>query len=130
MAAAIATMETLQARENEIYSGLESLGAQLQIGLEELFAEAQIEAVVCRQSSAWCVYFMDHAPRDWHDLAQNHDMERDLKFRRALIERGIYLFPLPTKQGSISAAHTQEDIETDARRSARSRANVGNRGTQ
>jgi glutamate-1-semialdehyde 2,1-aminomutase len=31
--------------------------------------------------------------------------------RRALIERGIYFFPLAVKQGSISAAHTAADIE-------------------
>ena len=53
---------------------------------------------------------MDHAPVDWHDIAENHDMERDLRYRRALIEKGVYHFPLPTKQGSISAAHTKDDI--------------------
>ena len=29
----------------------------------------------------------------------------------ALIDQGIYHFPLPTKQGSISAAHTEADID-------------------
>jgi glutamate-1-semialdehyde 2,1-aminomutase len=38
-------------------------------------------------------------------------MARDLRYRRNLIERGIYYFPLPTKQGSISAAHTEADID-------------------
>ena len=37
-------------------------------------------------------------------------MNFDLQFRRALIERGIYVFPLPTKQCSISSAHTEDDI--------------------
>jgi glutamate-1-semialdehyde aminotransferase len=31
--------------------------------------------------------------------------------RRALIERGIFVFPLATKQWSISAAHTEEMID-------------------
>jgi glutamate-1-semialdehyde 2,1-aminomutase len=53
---------------------------------------------------------MDHAPRDWHDIAENHDMDLDVKYRRALIEKGVYNFPLPTKQTSISAAHTEDDI--------------------
>jgi glutamate-1-semialdehyde 2,1-aminomutase len=53
---------------------------------------------------------MDHAPTSWHDLAAHHDMSLDLKFRRALIERGIYFFPLPTKQCSISSAHSEDDI--------------------
>ena len=37
-------------------------------------------------------------------------MDFDLRFRRALVERGIYFFPLPTKQASLSTAHTEEDI--------------------
>ena len=54
---------------------------------------------------------MPEAPRCWHDIAARHDMERDLGYRRALIDQGIYHFPLPTKQGSISAAHTEADID-------------------
>ena len=48
---------------------------------------------------------------DWHDIAEHHDMKFDLRYRKALIEKGIYQFPLPTKQGSISAAHTEADID-------------------
>jgi glutamate-1-semialdehyde 2,1-aminomutase len=31
--------------------------------------------------------------------------------RLGLVERGVYFFPVPTKQCSISFAHTTEDIE-------------------
>jgi glutamate-1-semialdehyde 2,1-aminomutase len=67
--------------------------------------------VVARQGSAFCIYFMDHEPRDWHDLAANHDSARDLKMRLRMIEKGVYFFPVETKQRSISAAHTQEGID-------------------
>jgi glutamate-1-semialdehyde 2,1-aminomutase len=110
MAAAIGTMEFLIANQAEVYAQLERQGAQMEAGLTELFARYGIEATVARQGSAFCVYFMDHAPRCWHDIAENHDMARDLRYRKALIERGIYHFPLPTKQGSISTAHTNADI--------------------
>jgi len=53
---------------------------------------------------------MDHAPVDFHDLAQSNDAAFDRKWRIALIERGIYQFPLPSKQASISFAHTADDI--------------------
>jgi glutamate-1-semialdehyde 2,1-aminomutase len=43
-------------------------------------------------------------------LLTSHDFGFDSRYRRALIERGIYHFPLPCKQGSVSAAHTDEDI--------------------
>ena len=33
-----------------------------------------------------------------------------MRMRRRLVEKGIYFFPVETKQCSISAAHTEEDI--------------------
>ena len=69
-----------------------------------------LRGVVARQGSAFCVYFMDHHPRDWHDLAANHDFALDQKLRLALIRCGVYFFPLAVKQCSISASHTEEDV--------------------
>lgn len=111
MAAAIATMERLLREKRTLYPRLEALGARMELGLRTLFEEYGIPAAVARQGSAFCVYFMPDAPRCWHDIAAGHDMERDLGYRRALIDRGVYHFPLPTKQGSISAAHTEVDID-------------------
>ena len=54
---------------------------------------------------------MDHEPRDYHDIAQHHDFAFDKEYRLALIRRGIFHFPLPIKQGSVSYAHTEKDIE-------------------
>jgi glutamate-1-semialdehyde 2,1-aminomutase len=42
--------------------------------------------------SASCTCFMDHAQRDWHDITE-------------------CCFRLPTKQGSVSATHSEADIE-------------------
>ena len=93
-----------------LYERLEALGSRLQKGLELAFAELGITATVSRVGSAFCVYFMDHAPVDWHDLMNHHNFDLDRVYRRALIERGLYLFPHPCRQGSLSAAHTREDI--------------------
>lgn len=111
VAGAIGTMEKLLNHGSTIYPRLEELGARMEQGLKSLFGDFKITATVARQASAFVVYFMDHAPDCWHDLAQHHDMARDLRYRKALIERGVYHFPLPTKQGSISAAHTEADID-------------------
>jgi len=110
-AAAIATLERLMHEGGSVYAQLEHLGARLQTGLEALFKERGREAVVSRIGSAFCAYFCDHVPRDWHDLASSHDFEFDRRYRLALINRGIYHFPMPCKQGSISAAHTEADID-------------------
>lgn len=110
-AAAIATIERLLMNNGEVYQHVESLGDQMQQGLERIIRKLGHKAVVARQGSAFCMYFMDHCPRDWHDLASNHDFNLDEKIRRELIRRGIYFFPLATKQCSISAAHSRHDIE-------------------
>ena len=65
-----------------------------------------------RQGSAFCLYFMDHAPVDWHDIAAHHDFRFDTRMRHELIERNVYFFPYAVKQSSISAAHTTADIDT------------------
>ena len=111
-AAAIATIERLLSNDGEVYRHVESLGQEMQQGLEEILSARDLEAVVARQGSAFCTYFMDHCPKDWHDLAAHHNFRFDENLRRKLIERGIYFFPLATKQCSISFAHTREDIET------------------
>jgi glutamate-1-semialdehyde 2,1-aminomutase len=109
--AAIATIERLMMDDGEVYRRVENLGARMQEGLERIARELEIQAVVARQGSAFCLYFMDHSPRDWHDLAGHHRFGIDDDMRRALIRKGIYPFPLATKQWSISAAHTEQDID-------------------
>jgi len=87
------------------------LGQQMQEGLEQILRTLGFEAVVARQGSAFCIYFMDHCPKDWHDLAGHHDFGFDEQMRRKLIGLGVYFFPVAAKQCSISFAHTAEDID-------------------
>jgi len=110
-AAAIATLQILRRDDGAVYRQIEGRAARLQRGLEEIFAAKGITAVIVRNASASCAYFMDHAPRDWHDAAAHHNFDLDRRYRAALIARGIYHFPLPCKQGSVSAAHTEQDID-------------------
>jgi glutamate-1-semialdehyde 2,1-aminomutase len=110
VAAAIATIRALRAGNGEIYCRLERLGRQFENGFAAIAKDCGIPFTLVRQGSAFCIYFMDHAPVDWHDIAANHDFEADLCMRRAMIEQGIFLFPIPTKQCSLSAAHTEEMV--------------------
>ena len=109
--AAIATINRLLANGGEVYRKMDYLGGLLQHGLESIIQSKGLAAVVARQGSAFCIYFMDHCPKDWHDLARNHDFGKDESMRKALIEHGIYVFPQPIKQCSISAVHTSDDID-------------------
>ncbi len=108
-AAAIATLGILN--NPEIYAQISQTSNRLYSGLEQLFSKKGIAAVVSRNASAYCVYFTQKIPQDLHDILENVDFTFDLKYRRALIEKGIYNIPIPCKQGSVSYAHTKEDID-------------------
>ena len=110
-AAAIATITRLRDHGEEIYARLDVLTERLTTGVTEIFTERGITAIAPRNGSAYCTYFCDHGPVDWHDILASHDFELDRTYRRALIERGVYQFPMPCKQGSVSAAHTDQDID-------------------
>jgi glutamate-1-semialdehyde 2,1-aminomutase len=104
------TLATLSNAKADVYGRLEQLAQQLEEGQRRLFHEHRVTATISRVGSAHCVYFMEHAPNNWWEIVTTHDFEFDARYRRALIERGIYYFPVPVKQGSISLAHTADDI--------------------
>jgi glutamate-1-semialdehyde 2,1-aminomutase len=120
MAATHYTLKTLADPKLDVYGRLEQLAQRLEEGQRRLFRDFRVTAAVSRVGSAHCVYFMDRAPNNWWDIITQHDFDFDTRYRKALIERGIYYFPVPVKQGSISAAHTADDIDAtlDATESA------------
>ncbi len=110
VAAAIRTIEHLVENQATLYPRLEALGRKLETGMLEIFAANRITACVTRQGSAFSFYFTKAAPRDLHDIIEGHDFARDLQLRRALIEQGVFFIPIATKQCSLSAAHSDDDI--------------------
>lgn len=118
-AAALATLERLKENDGEVYREFERRGAWLQAEIEEIGRKLGLTMLVSRQGSALCMYFMDHMPVDWHDLASHHHFAADTALRKAVIAEGVYAFPIATKQWSISAAHSDEDIEQTAKVLAR-----------
>jgi glutamate-1-semialdehyde 2,1-aminomutase len=111
VAAALATLNKLVSPQHRVYEHVRELGRMLEEGLRRILSPLSQPFHVAREGSAFCLYFMDHPPRDYHDLAAHHDFELDRRYRLELIQRGIFHFPLPLKQGSISYAHSQQDIE-------------------
>ncbi|RRA98907.1 aspartate aminotransferase family protein [Larkinella rosea] len=109
--AAIATLQKLTSPVHNVYEHVNTLGQMLEDGLNTIFSATGRPFHLARQGSAYCLYFMDHAPVDFHDIAEHHDFALDKTYRVKLIEKGIFNFPLPIKQGSISFAHSVQDIE-------------------
>jgi len=94
-----------------VYGRLEKLSERLEQGQRKIFRDRGIDATISRVGSAHCVYFIDRAPTNWWELVTGHDFAFDTRYRRSLIEHGIYHFPVPSKQGSISFAHSDDDID-------------------
>jgi glutamate-1-semialdehyde 2,1-aminomutase len=126
--AAIRTVEYLLENRARVYGHIEALGRQMEEGLRGIFTAHGVTASITRQGSAFSFYLMPKSPLDLHDLMQHHDFERDVKLRRALIERGVFFVPIATKQCSISAAHTAEDIRFTLEQFERAVSAVYDRG--
>jgi glutamate-1-semialdehyde 2,1-aminomutase len=106
--AAIATLEILEMPQ--VYEQISKVSNQLYEGLKKLYAEKGIAAVVSSNASASCTYFCEERPRDLHDILAHHDFRFDILYRKGLIEKGIYVIPIPCKQNSVSYSHSEEDI--------------------
>jgi glutamate-1-semialdehyde 2,1-aminomutase len=124
VAAAIATIEYLLANRTAVYENSERLGQEMETGLRRIFAARGISASIARQGSAFSYYLMPEAPVDFHDILEHHDFERDVALRRALNQLAVFFVPIATKQCSISAAHTSDDIQFTLQQFERAVASV------
>jgi glutamate-1-semialdehyde 2,1-aminomutase len=111
VAAAIETVRYLIANRDSLYPRMEAMGAQMEAGIMDIFARRGIAACVARQGSAFSFYLMEKPPADLHDIIEGHDFTRDVALRRALIHRGVFFVPIATKQCSLSAAHSEADVQ-------------------
>lgn len=108
--AAITTLNIL--KDPQVYKHIQHTSDKLYDGLEKIFSEKGIRTILSKNASAFCVYFSEQPPSDLHDILLQHDFAFDISYRKALINGGVYHFPVACKQGSVSYAHTNEDIET------------------
>ena len=108
-AAAVATLKILH--NSNVYKHLDLVSNRLYSNLEKMFREKGKPMVLVRNASAFCMYFCEQAPQDLHDILETQDFAFDLKLRKGLIQNGIYHIPIACKQGSISYAHSEEDID-------------------
>ncbi len=109
MAAGLATLNKTGAPG--FYEELERKGAKLQAGLEKAAADNGTTATVVRQGSLIWTVFQDEAPRSFAAI-DGSKMEIYGRLHRGLIERGVYLAPSGWEVGFVSAAHTDDDIDT------------------
>ena len=108
VAAALATIAELE--DGTVHAHCFALARQAADGLRRIGEELGLPMTVVVFGSVFVPYFMEGPIEDYTDLLRN-DNARDIWFRRAMCDRGIFMIPTALKRNHVSAAHTQADIE-------------------
>ena len=109
MAAGIATLK--QVGQAGFYEALEERSAMLEDGLKAVSRDAGIPLTANRVGSMMGLFFADGPVSDFEN-AQKSDVDRFARYYRGMLTRGIYLAPSQFEAVFVSAAHTEDDIET------------------
>jgi glutamate-1-semialdehyde 2,1-aminomutase len=108
VSAALATIAALE--DGAVHAHCFALARRAADGIAQICAELGLPVTVARFGSVFVPYFMEGPVESYTDLLRN-DTARDLWFRSAMCERGIFMLPTALKRNHVSAAHTQADID-------------------
>lgn len=107
VAACYATIRELES--GRVYSHIFKLGEMMRKGMKDLCEELSIKSYTTGFGSVFVTYFMDPPVENYTDLLRN-DKGLFVSFRKKMIDKGIYMFPVNLKRNHVSAAHTEDDI--------------------
>jgi glutamate-1-semialdehyde 2,1-aminomutase len=107
-AAALATIAAME--DGSVHEHLFALGAHARDGIQAIADRLGIQMTVGGYGSVFTPYFMDGPIDRYEDLLRN-DNARDVAFRSAMVDQGIFMLPMALKRNHISAAHTLADVE-------------------
>lgn len=88
---------------------LDTLGAQLEQGVNEIRERTGRALVFNRIGSLFCLYFNDRPVWNLED-AKRSDATAFKKFFHYCLEHGVYFAPSPYEAGFLSTAHSEDDI--------------------
>ncbi len=108
MAAGLATLGVIGS-DAAFYDRLETLGRQLEDGVERTVAARPDACRFARVGSMWTLFFTSDRVTDW-TVAATADRARFGRFFHAMLAQGISLAPSQFEANFISAAHTPGDV--------------------
>lgn len=108
VSAALATIAELE--DGSVHAHCSALAERAAEGLRAIGQELGIPLTIAQFGSVFVPYFMEGPIESYTDLLRN-DTARDLAFRKAMCEQGIFMLPVALKRSHVSAAHTSEDID-------------------
>src|SRR5215207_1079270 len=106
--AGLATIEQLE--DGRVHKHVYALGERMRTGLAEIAARVGVPAVVGGYGSLFVLCFMEGPLESYDDVVRN-DEELFGRYRRELIERGVFEMPESLGRSHIGASHTAEDID-------------------
>ncbi|RYY38679.1 MAG: glutamate-1-semialdehyde-2,1-aminomutase [Chitinophagaceae bacterium] len=99
-------------KENpRIYTDLEEKSAYLEAGLQRVLEAAGTPFVINHLGSMISIHFSDHPVKDFATAASANNALFN-KFFHAMLNRGVYLPPSAYETWFLSAALSQEDLDT------------------
>jgi glutamate-1-semialdehyde 2,1-aminomutase len=110
MAAGIAMLKELN--KPGFYAELERKAARLEKGLKENLEKTGHKAVINRVGSLMTLFFNEAKTLESFDEVMTSDSEKYGRYFRIALESGIYLAPSQFEAAFVSAAHSDEDIDT------------------
>jgi len=113
VSAALACLRTLV--EEAPHARMAALGERLRTGIEAAIAAEGVRACVRQLGSVWALYFSDAAPRSYRELTAITAGKQDamqLAYQRWMVERGVYVHQHSVIRGYVTAAHTNDEIDT------------------
>ena len=109
LAAALATIEILEADDRAIHRRLFRLGASIQASLEAIVDRLGLVAHPQGFGSVFVTYFTEGEVRSFDD-ALTSDVELYVAFHQGMTDRGFLMLPLNLKRNHLMAAHSDEDV--------------------
>ncbi|GGA69981.1 glutamate-1-semialdehyde 2,1-aminomutase [Edaphobacter acidisoli] len=110
MAAGIATLNELIAREHEIYPALERTTASIAEGVSKIARESGVDLTTNRVGSMFTWFFTAQTVTNYTDAAKSNTSAFG-HFHRAMLEAGVWLPPSQYEAAFVSTAHGQREID-------------------
>jgi glutamate-1-semialdehyde 2,1-aminomutase len=104
-----AGLATLGLLAGSLYARLESLGKQLEDGLNEAIVAHGIAGCVQRVGSMITMFFTPGPVRSWAE-ARACDTRAFARWHAGMLQRGVYWPPAQYEAAFISGAHTERDV--------------------
>jgi glutamate-1-semialdehyde 2,1-aminomutase len=111
MSAGFTTLNRIK-NDPDFYSKLEKKAKKLEDGILSNIKETGVPAIINRVGSMMTLFFNPLHQITSYEEAMKSDPQKYARYFKMALESGIYLAPSQYEAAFVSAAHTDEDIDT------------------